>query len=251
MTYTGEVSPGGPADTREAGDLVITKVAVDEEMSNNCYLLRCASTGDQVLIDAAASPSVLLELIGDGGLTHVITTHQHWDHHRALADVVAATGAEVVAGGHRRIRHHGADRSTRHDVRRGRRHHPGRLLLAARDPAHRPHSRLDRARVRRRLGYAAPLHRRLALPRRRRQHPWQRRELPARCSTTSRRSCSARSPTRPGSTPATATTRPSAPSVRGWRSGASGAGDRSAPLVEEVAQQPSRNQRRQAGRRVS
>jgi glyoxylase-like metal-dependent hydrolase (beta-lactamase superfamily II) len=98
MTYTGEVAPGGPADTREAGDLVITKVAVDEEMSNNCYLLRCASTGDQVLIDAAASPSVLLELIGDGGLTHVITTHQHWDHHRALADVVAATGASVVAG---------------------------------------------------------------------------------------------------------------------------------------------------------
>jgi glyoxylase-like metal-dependent hydrolase (beta-lactamase superfamily II) len=98
MTYTGEVSPGGPADTREAGDLVITKVAVDEEMSNNCYLLRCASTGDQVLIDAAASPSVLLELIGDGGLTHVVTTHQHWDHHRALADVVAATGAEAVAG---------------------------------------------------------------------------------------------------------------------------------------------------------
>jgi glyoxylase-like metal-dependent hydrolase (beta-lactamase superfamily II) len=99
MTYTGEVSPGGPADTREASDLVITKVAVDEEMSNNCYLLRCASTGDQVLIDAAASPSVLLDLIGDGGLTHVVTTHQHWDHHRALADVVAATGADVVAGG--------------------------------------------------------------------------------------------------------------------------------------------------------
>ena len=99
MTYTGEVSPGGPADTREAGDLVITKVAVDEEMSNNCYLLRCSSTGDQVLIDAAADPATLLGLVGDGGLTHVVTTHQHWDHHRALADVVAATGAEVVAGG--------------------------------------------------------------------------------------------------------------------------------------------------------
>ncbi len=98
MTYTGEVSPGGPADTREAGDLVITKVAVDPEMSNNCYLLRCASTGDQVLIDAAAEPSTILDLVGDGGLTHVITTHQHWDHHRALAEVVAATGAEVVAG---------------------------------------------------------------------------------------------------------------------------------------------------------
>jgi glyoxylase-like metal-dependent hydrolase (beta-lactamase superfamily II) len=98
MTYTGEVRPGGPADTREAGDLVITKVAVDPQMSNNCYLLRCASTGDQVLIDAADEPGTLLPLIGDGGLTAVVTTHQHWDHHRALPQVVAATGAEVVAG---------------------------------------------------------------------------------------------------------------------------------------------------------
>jgi len=99
VTYTGEVSPGGPADTREVGDLVITKVAVDPEMSNNCYLLRCVSTGDQVLIDAAAEPGTLLPLIGDAGLTQVVTTHQHWDHHRALAGVVAATGAQVVAGG--------------------------------------------------------------------------------------------------------------------------------------------------------
>ena len=98
MPYTGEVTPGGPADTRTAGDLVITKVAVDREMSNNCYLLRCVSTGDQVLIDAAAEPATLLPLIGDAGLATVVTTHQHWDHHRALADVVSATGAEVVAG---------------------------------------------------------------------------------------------------------------------------------------------------------
>ena len=98
MTYTGDVTPGGPADTREAGDLLITKVAVDPEMSNNCYLLRCVSSGDQVLIDAADEPDTLLTLIGDAGLTHVVTTHQHWDHHRALPAVVAATGAEVVAG---------------------------------------------------------------------------------------------------------------------------------------------------------
>jgi glyoxylase-like metal-dependent hydrolase (beta-lactamase superfamily II) len=97
-TYTGEVSPGGPPDRRTAGALEITKLAVDEQMSNNCYLLRCTDTGDQVLVDAAAEPKRLLELIGDGGLTAVVTTHQHWDHHRALADVVAATGATVVAG---------------------------------------------------------------------------------------------------------------------------------------------------------
>lgn len=97
--YTGQVSPGGPAQTRETGGLIITKVAVDPQMSNNCYLLRCTETGEQVLVDAADEASRLLELVGDGGLTRVVTTHQHWDHHRALAAVVAATGAVVAAGG--------------------------------------------------------------------------------------------------------------------------------------------------------
>ena len=98
MDYTGAVSPGGDPDTRELDHLTITKVAVDPEMSNNCYLLRCTATGDQLLVDAAAEADTLLPLIGSGGLVAVVTTHQHWDHHRALAEVVSATGAEVVAG---------------------------------------------------------------------------------------------------------------------------------------------------------
>ena len=53
VSYTGDVTPGGPADTRELDALTITKVAVDEKMSNNCYLLTCKHTGEQVLIDAA------------------------------------------------------------------------------------------------------------------------------------------------------------------------------------------------------
>ena len=56
VTYTGDVKPGGAADIRELSVLTVTKVAVDPEMSNNCYLLRCNATGDQVLIDAAAEP---------------------------------------------------------------------------------------------------------------------------------------------------------------------------------------------------
>jgi glyoxylase-like metal-dependent hydrolase (beta-lactamase superfamily II) len=98
VSYTGAVSPGGTPDVRELDSLTITKVAVDEQMSNNCYLLRCLDTDEQVLIDAAAEAPRLLELIGDGGLTAVVTTHQHWDHHRALAEVVEATGATVIAG---------------------------------------------------------------------------------------------------------------------------------------------------------
>ncbi len=96
--YSGVVSPGGPPDTRELAHLIITKLAVDPEMSNNCYLLRCRASEEQVLIDAAADPDRLRALIGASGVTKVITTHQHWDHHRALAEVVAATGAVVVAG---------------------------------------------------------------------------------------------------------------------------------------------------------
>jgi len=98
VTYTGRVTVGGAPDMRELTHLTITKVAVDKEMSNNAYLLTCRHTDEQVLVDAAAEPEVLLPLIGDGRLTTVVTTHQHWDHHRALADVVSTTGATVVAG---------------------------------------------------------------------------------------------------------------------------------------------------------
>ena len=97
MTYSGEVTVGGPADVRELEDLIITKVQVGP-MSNNAYLLRCKLTGDQVLIDAADEPATLLELIGGEGLTKVITTHQHADHWQALERVVKATNAETVAG---------------------------------------------------------------------------------------------------------------------------------------------------------
>ena len=96
MSYSGEVEVGGSADTREAGDLVITKVAVGP-MENNAYLLRCAITGEQALIDAAAEPDTLLELAGDAGLARVVTTHRHPDHWQALSAVVDATGAETVA----------------------------------------------------------------------------------------------------------------------------------------------------------
>lgn len=98
MTYTGNVQPGGTPDVRELGPLTITKVAVDPDMSNNCYLLRCTGTGEQLLVDAAADAPRLLELVGDAGLATVVTTHQHWDHHRALGEVVGATGASVAAG---------------------------------------------------------------------------------------------------------------------------------------------------------
>jgi glyoxylase-like metal-dependent hydrolase (beta-lactamase superfamily II) len=96
MAYTGNVTVGGPADERTLPGLSIRKVSVGP-MDNNCYLLRCDATREQLLIDAANDASTLLELVGEPGLATVVTTHQHWDHIQALQDVVAATGATTVA----------------------------------------------------------------------------------------------------------------------------------------------------------
>jgi len=96
VTYTGDVTPGGPPAVRELPDLTITKLSVGM-MDNNAYLLRDRATGEQLLIDAAAEPERLLELVGETGLSTVVTTHQHHDHWFALAEVVAATGARSIA----------------------------------------------------------------------------------------------------------------------------------------------------------
>ena len=95
-SYTGDVEVGGPADVRELPGLTISKLAVSE-MANNAYLLRDPDTGEALLIDAAAEPEALRALIGDADVRTVVTTHGHWDHHRALPEVVEATGAVTVA----------------------------------------------------------------------------------------------------------------------------------------------------------
>ncbi len=93
--YTGEVAVGGPADVRELPGLTISKIAVSD-MANNAYLLR-ASNGEALLAAAAAEPDRLREFIGDADVRTIVTTHGHWDHHRALPQIAEATGAVTVA----------------------------------------------------------------------------------------------------------------------------------------------------------
>ena len=98
-TYTGAVTPGGPSDVRELDALTIRKASVGPQ-DNNAYLLTCRSTGAQLLVDAAYDADRLTALVGEGSgeLDVVVTTHQHWDHHRALAALVKRTGARSAAG---------------------------------------------------------------------------------------------------------------------------------------------------------
>ncbi|WP_323961759.1 MBL fold metallo-hydrolase [Arthrobacter sp. JZ12] len=86
-------------------DLTIRSISVSE-MDNNVYLLTAKSSGAQVLIDAADDAAAILRLLEDGAqdaaseakLALIITTHAHWDHVRALAEVVRKTGARTAAG---------------------------------------------------------------------------------------------------------------------------------------------------------
>ena len=97
MTYSGKVRPGGRPDVRELPALMITKFSVGD-LDNNVYLLRCRATDEQLLVDAADDAPRILEIVGEDGLGSVVTTHQHWDHHRALPAVVSGTRATTVAG---------------------------------------------------------------------------------------------------------------------------------------------------------
>ncbi|MFC8500711.1 MBL fold metallo-hydrolase [Pedococcus sp. NPDC057267] len=99
MAMTSNDGSGRPAEQHVWGGLTMWREAVSE-MDNNAYLLRCSRTGELLLVDAADDAERLLRLVeGAGGdLRTVVTTHQHWDHHRALAEVVAATGASTACG---------------------------------------------------------------------------------------------------------------------------------------------------------
>jgi glyoxylase-like metal-dependent hydrolase (beta-lactamase superfamily II) len=86
-------------------DITIRSISVSE-MDNNVYLLTAKASGAQVLIDAADDLPAIQQLLRDGAsdtaatpaLALVATTHQHWDHVRALKELVEATGAPTAAG---------------------------------------------------------------------------------------------------------------------------------------------------------
>jgi len=79
---------------------------VVSEMANNVYLITNKDTGAQILIDAADDMVAIRDLLCNGAgdaklparLTTVATTHQHWDHVRALAELLAVSDAQTVAG---------------------------------------------------------------------------------------------------------------------------------------------------------
>jgi glyoxylase-like metal-dependent hydrolase (beta-lactamase superfamily II) len=79
--------------------------AAVSSLDNNVYLLTCAVSGDQVLIDAADDMAQIGRLVRAAAhdaerptLRAIITTHAHADHIRALRPLAQATAATVLAG---------------------------------------------------------------------------------------------------------------------------------------------------------
>ena len=63
-------------------------------MDNNVYIVRCRSTGDAVLIDAANEHDRLLDLCRALNVRQVVETHGHWDHIQAV-EAVRDAGIDV------------------------------------------------------------------------------------------------------------------------------------------------------------
>ncbi|MEZ2390515.1 MBL fold metallo-hydrolase [bacterium RCC_150] len=86
-------------------DITIRRISVSE-MDNNVYLLTSKASGAQLLIDAADDLPAIQAMLGESAadtaaepkLALIATTHQHWDHVRALAGLLEATGAKTAAG---------------------------------------------------------------------------------------------------------------------------------------------------------
>jgi glyoxylase-like metal-dependent hydrolase (beta-lactamase superfamily II) len=81
-----------PAHFEDAG-VRVDKLVVGP-FENNVFIVRCTSTGEAVLLDAANEHELLLDVCRRTGVRRVLTTHGHWDHIQAV-EAVRDAGIEV------------------------------------------------------------------------------------------------------------------------------------------------------------
>ncbi|MET0420982.1 MAG: MBL fold metallo-hydrolase [Acidimicrobiia bacterium] len=78
----------------ETTDVRIDKLVVGP-VENNVFVMRCKSTGEALIVDAANEHELLLEVSKATGVRRVLTTHGHWDH---IGAVVALRDAGIDVG---------------------------------------------------------------------------------------------------------------------------------------------------------
>lgn len=78
--------------------MLIERIWAQNEGRNYHYLVACTETGEALLIDPLNAPACLERARAlDVRITHVFNTHEHRDHTGGNVEIVAATGAQVLA----------------------------------------------------------------------------------------------------------------------------------------------------------
>lgn len=81
-----------------ADSQVLVDKIVTGPLDNNVFLIVCAATGKSVIIDAASEPDRIIELAAGTTVQAVLTTHGHWDHVGATAEVAGTLGVPAYIG---------------------------------------------------------------------------------------------------------------------------------------------------------
>ncbi|MFT4088303.1 MAG: MBL fold metallo-hydrolase [Gordonia sp. (in: high G+C Gram-positive bacteria)] len=105
--YTGDVSPDPdrPEDSpvraqrRRLAGVDVVKMSVGP-MDNNVYVITDRNSGASLLIDAANDADEIMTLLRELGTTpdQIVTTHGHYDHWQALAEISNTTSAVTAIG---------------------------------------------------------------------------------------------------------------------------------------------------------
>lgn len=98
---------GTAFDTAGPVEIAFRSVSAEDNIS---YLLVDRASGEALLIDAADRPGDIRAMLraADGRarqrgepaprVIRILTTHSHWDHHRALTELARESGAQTLAG---------------------------------------------------------------------------------------------------------------------------------------------------------
>ncbi len=78
--------------------MIVHQIYTDNDYRNFNYLIVCPETGETLAIDPLESQLCLEAAKAQGWeITQVLNTHEHFDHIGGNADVIAATGAKLLA----------------------------------------------------------------------------------------------------------------------------------------------------------
>ena len=78
--------------------MLVERIWAANDLRNFHYLIACSQTGEALIVDPLDARQCLEAARQHGfGITQVLNTHEHLDHTAGNAEVVAATGAKVLA----------------------------------------------------------------------------------------------------------------------------------------------------------